>query len=161
MKRILFFAVFILFTTSQAWAQSPEVIKFDRLQAMLARQNDTTYLYNFFATWCAPCVKEFSNFQKFADENVGKKFKLVFVSMDFVKDIDKSLIPFVKKKNVAQEVYLLDETDYNSWINKVDSTWSGGLPASLVVNSGKSIHRMYEKEFTFEQLDQAVKPSIP
>jgi thiol-disulfide isomerase/thioredoxin len=161
MKKFVFLSLFILIATSQASAQTPEVIKFDRLQAMLSRQNDTTYLYNFFATWCGACVKEFSNFQKFADENAGKKFKLVFVSLDFVQDIDKSLIPFVKKKNVAQEVYLLDETDYNSWINNVDTTWSGGLPASLVVNSTKGIHKLYPQEFSLAELEQAVKPSIP
>jgi hypothetical protein len=33
----------------------------------------------------------------------------------------------------------LDEPDYNSWINKIDSTWQGSIPATLIVNRQRNI----------------------
>jgi hypothetical protein len=38
-------------------------------------------------------------------------------------------------------VLLLDDIDYNSWIDKVDKSWSGAIPATLIINprTGKEI----------------------
>jgi thiol-disulfide isomerase/thioredoxin len=159
MKRILFIIV-VLGIYTQLRAQTATVIKFDKLKSMIDRQNDTTYVYNFWATWCAGCVEEFPNFQKLSATYSTNKLKVVFVSLDFKKNLEKQLQPFITKRNVTDPVYLLDETDYNSWIDQVDSSWDGNIPATLVVNTASNVHQMFPHEFTFDQLDQAIKPFI-
>src|ERR1044071_5219244 len=90
-------ALAFLLTSSQLFAQKPRVIKFKELERMMGAQNDTTYLFNFFATWCAPCVEEFPRFQKIAREYADRKFRVVFVSLDFLNTYKKQLLPFLKK----------------------------------------------------------------
>jgi thiol-disulfide isomerase/thioredoxin len=141
--------------------EQARVVKFDELAKMMSQENDTTYLFNFFATWCEPCVKEFPAFQRFSARYVGKKTRLVFVSLDFKRDFSKRLLPFLKKNHVKNEVVLLDEPDYNSWIDRVDTTWDGNLPATLVMNNGKHIHRMFARDFTYASLETAMKPFLP
>ncbi len=141
--------------------QQARIVKFEDLAKMMSQTNDTTYIFNFFATWCAPCVEEFPVFQRFSARYAGKNEKLIFVSLDFKKDFEKRLLPFLKKNHVRNEVVLLDETDYNSWIDRVDTNWDGNLPATLVINNGKHFRQMFAKEFTYTQLETAMKPFLP
>ena len=83
------------------------------------------------------------------------------MSLDFKKDFSKRLLPFLKKNHVKNESVLLDETDYNSWIDNVDTTWDGNLPATLVINNGTHVHQMFAREFTSASLDAAMKPFLP
>ncbi len=157
----------MLVTSGNAAAQEPSlgksarIVKFEELAKMMSQKNDTTYIFNFFATWCVPCVKEFPAFQHFSSHNADKKIRLIFVSLDFKKDFRKRLLPFLKKNHVRNEVVLLDETDYNSWIDRVDTSWDGNLPATLVINNGKHLRTMFAREFTYASLDAAMKPFLP
>jgi thiol-disulfide isomerase/thioredoxin len=159
MKRIFLSALLIL-SGIYAMSQTVSVIKFPQLQAMMQRHNDTTYVFNFWATWCSPCVEEFPNFQKFSASNSNTKVKVIFISMDFKKDLDQKLNPFLKNHDVKNQVYLLDDQDYNSWIDKVDKSWNGDLPATLVVNNKSGVHKLYPHPFTLDQLEQTLKPYI-
>ncbi|HEY3875783.1 MAG TPA: TlpA family protein disulfide reductase [Candidatus Kapabacteria bacterium] len=141
-------------------AQSAKVIHFDQLSSMLERQNDTTYIFNFFATWCEPCVEEFPFFQQFSSEHRGEKVRVIFVSLDFKKAFRTHLLPFLKKHKVKNETVLLDAPDYNSWIDKVDSSWDGNLPATLIVNNARHERTIFPKEFTLRELEAAAKPYL-
>jgi len=159
MKKVLLSVILVL-GAMVSMAQMASVIKFPQLQAMMKQNNDTTYVFNFWATWCAPCVEEFPNFQKISDATSKNKVKVIFISLDFKKDLNKSLNPFLKNHNVTNSVYLLDELDYNSWIDKVDKDWNGDLPATLVINNKTGVYKLYPHPFTLDQLQQTLKPYI-
>lgn len=125
------------------------------LEPYLKKDNDTTYVVNFWATWCVPCVEELPNFEKLNAEYKDKKVKVLLVSIDFPKMAETKLLPFVKKNNLKSEVVLLNDPDANTWINKVDSTWSGAIPATIIYKGDK--RRFYEKSFSFEELENEVK----
>src|SRR5215217_6535032 len=44
---------------------------------------DTTYIVNFWATWCGPCVKELPQFDKLHQMYQGKPVKVIMASFDF------------------------------------------------------------------------------
>ena len=146
---------------SVAIAQKAAIVKFSELEKMMSMQNDTTYVFNFFATWCGPCAQELPFFQSFSAHYADKKTRVIFVSLDFKKDFRKHLIPFVKSHNVTNTVLLLDETDYNSWIDKVDSSWNGDLPATLIVNNSSHKREILHRELSYSELEAAVKPFLP
>lgn len=125
------------------------------LEPYLKKDNDTTYVVNFWATWCVPCVEELPNFEKLNAEYKDKKVKVLLVSIDFPKIAETKLLPFVKEHNLKPEVVLLNDPDANTWINKVDSTWSGAIPATIIYKGDK--RRFYEKSFSFEELENEVK----
>lgn len=137
-----------------------EVKSFDYegLEAYMKTQKDTTYVYNFWATWCAPCVKELPSFLKLQVQYKDKSFKLVLVSLDFPKSVEKSLMPFLEKKKMNVEVVLLNDPDANSWIEKIDKNWSGAIPATLIINNTK--RKFYEQSFEYEELEKEVKSFI-
>ncbi|HEX5317379.1 MAG TPA: TlpA disulfide reductase family protein [Candidatus Kapabacteria bacterium] len=163
MKKFLALSCTLILITigSRTNAQQARIVKFGELSKMMSAKNDTTYVFNFFATWCQPCVEEFPAFQRFSARYAIQKMRLIFVSLDFKKDFMKRLLPFLKKHRVKSEAVLLDEPDYNSWIDKVDSTWNGDLPATLVINNGKDVRQLFAREFTFDSLEATMKPFLP
>jgi len=130
------------------------------METILNPDNDTTYIFNYWATWCKPCVKELPFFEKLSVNYSDKKVKVIFMSLDFKRQFESTLLPFLQKHNISSDVYLIDEMDYNSWIDKVDPSWSGAIPATLILNSKSGIRQFYEKEFVYEELENLVQPLI-
>jgi thiol-disulfide isomerase/thioredoxin len=122
---------------------------------ILTDRGETIHVVNFWATWCGPCVKELPYFEEIANHYSAKEVKLTLVSLDFVKQIDRKLIPFIKENNILSEVVLLDVSDPNSWIDRVDPAWSGAIPITLIYKNGKKY--FYEREFhSFEELEELI-----
>lgn len=124
----------------------------------LKAEADTTYVINFWATWCKPCVKELPAFEQLEKENLDTKVKVVLVSLDFPDRLEKGVLPFIEKHNLKSEVVLLDDPDANSWIPAVSKEWSGAIPATLMVKNGRST--FYEQSFTYEELHNALQSNL-
>jgi len=115
----------------------PVYMSFDKFEHHIRQQNDTTYVVNFWATWCKPCVAELPYFEQLIPAVNGKPIKVLLVSMDFPKQIKSKLIPFVKDHKLEQSVVALADMDYNSWIDKVNTDWDGAIPFTLIYNKEK------------------------
>lgn len=157
-RRILFIAVlFIAVNTS--WAQKAEIMKLDKLQSEIAKPSDQVLVYNFWATWCAPCVKELPLFEKL--NQTDKNVKITLVSMDIDLDPNpEKVYKFIDRKKIQSRVIILDAVDPNSWINKIDKNWSGALPATLIINAKTGERRFVNnalKEGDLEKLIAEIK----
>jgi thiol-disulfide isomerase/thioredoxin len=117
----------------------------------LQQKNDTTYIVNFWATWCKPCIEELPAFEKINQEYSEQKVKVVLTSLDFPERLEKQVIPFIKKYDLRSEVVLLDDPDANSWIPKVSEEWSGAIPATIIYNQHERV--FYERSFTYDELN--------
>ncbi|WP_231459722.1 TlpA disulfide reductase family protein [Pedobacter sp. Leaf132] len=148
--------IFIIYLSLIAYTAGAQVklLNLDDLDKRIANGKDTTYVINFWATWCAPCVAELPNFEKLRISNLKKPVKVILVSLDFKSKLEKAVIPFVANNNIKAEVFLLNEPDQQKYIERIDNKWSGAIPATLFVN--KRIRRFYEKEFTEVELNNAL-----
>lgn len=130
-----------------------EVYNFDGFQKFLEQKNDTIYVVNFWATWCAPCVKELPYFDQLNAQY--KNVEVLLVSLDFPNQYETKLKPFVEKNNIQSKVIALDDVDMNSWIPKVDKDWSGALPATYIYKNEES--KFFEQSFTYDLLKTEVE----
>lgn len=152
MSRRIILSVILVLSTQVACFSQVKYIKADDLNKRITNRTDTIYIINFWATWCVPCIKELPAFEKLNQEYKDEKFKMLLVSLDFKSDVDSSLLPFIKKQKLQTEVLLLDEDDPDIFINKIDSSWSGTIPATLIIKNGKK--KFFEKNFTLEELQK-------
>ncbi len=129
-------------------------LNFSELEPRLHMDDGNTWVVNFWATWCAPCVKEIPYFQQIAEEYKHKNLKVLLVSLDSPKQLESRVIPFIKEKKINVEVILLNDPNANAWIDKVSPKWSGALPATLIYNSNDRM--FYERTFTHKELKTAV-----
>ena len=136
-------------------AQSIQVIKFNELKQRVFNKSDTTYVVNFFASWCAPCLKEIPAFLQLIDSSQISKTKVLLVSVDFKIDAEKNLEPIINKY-LLPPIYLLDEPNGNVWINEIDNNWSGAIPATLIVKKNRK-RRFIVTSLTFAKLNKLIK----
>ena len=143
---------FLIF--SQSSGQVVPTLNAESLVGLTHNLNDTTYVVNFWATWCSPCVKEIGYFEELYRQMHSTRVKVVLVSLDFPNQLDQRVIPFLKEKNISAPVYLMTDLDYNSWIDRVDPSWSGAIPATLIYNRDKRV--FLEQELTRDELFKQV-----
>ncbi|MCX6139265.1 MAG: TlpA disulfide reductase family protein [Candidatus Kapabacteria bacterium] len=128
----------------------PEVRLTD-LERRFAEGSDTVYVVNFWATWCKPCIEELPAFDKLARKESGKPVVVLLVSLDSPKDRSSKVEPFLRKAGYKCEAVVLNEPKPHLWIDKVDASWSGAIPATLFIMNGRRLFR--EQEFTSRLLD--------
>jgi len=166
---VKWFRIFLLFGTlclgslsgtAQVRAPRVETVKFDWYTDLISRNTDTTLVINFWATWCVPCVAELPYFEQLGATYANRKLAVYLVSLDFVKKKEEVLVPFLEKRKIQSRVVLLNEPNYNAWIDRVDSSWSGALPATLIINNSQKLYHFLEKEVTFAELDSLVYKTL-
>jgi thiol-disulfide isomerase/thioredoxin len=128
-----------------------ETINFDGLELLLNKKDDKTYVVNFWATWCKPCVEELPVFEKLYKNYKNQQVELILVSLDFPNQIENRVIPFIEKYNLEGTVVLMADPDQNTWIPKVSNEWSGAIPATVIYN--KNARKFYEQSFTYKELE--------
>lgn len=132
-----------------------EVYNFEGFKSFLNKQDDKIYVINFWATWCAPCVKELPCFETLNTKYANRNVEVILVSLDFPHLYDSKLKPFVIKNKIKSKVIALHDVDANNWIFKVDENWTGSIPATLIYKNKNS--KFYEQSFSYEELEKEVK----
>lgn len=94
-------------------------------------------LINFWATWCGPCVKELPYIESLHQSFEKGKIDITLVSLDFKRDLKKKLLPFLNKQSIQSKVILLTDPKEHEWIDKVDPSWSGAIPITVIIKGGK------------------------
>ncbi|MDC1504621.1 redoxin domain-containing protein [Winogradskyella sp.] len=132
-----------------------DVYDYNGLAPLINKKDDQVHVVNFWATWCAPCVKELPYFEVINTQYKNEGVEVLLVSLDFPKDYETKLKSFILKHNITSKVVALDDTDQNRWITAIDQSWSGALPATIIYKGDK--RNFYEQSFTQKELETELK----
>lgn len=151
MKKLLLIIAFS-FSISVGFSQEIKIVKIDELKKIYVKPFDTTYVVNFFASWCGPCIMEIPILNKFNDEHKNTNIKLIYVSVDNLV-ATKKLQKLVNKMKIQAPVYLLNESSDFSWLPLIDKRWQGSIPATMIVNNKKNVKAFFETPMEKGQLE--------
>ena len=156
------FWTFLFFLTIHicAFGQKSKKIHWSEMEKMLADPSDSLTVINFWATWCKPCVAEIPDFENAAALFKQKPVRFWFISLDFEEFQKIRLDSFIKRNGIKSKVFLLDDINYSRWIAKVDSSWSGAIPATLIVNNSKKIRQFFASEINLIQLQSLINSNL-
>ena len=150
--KFLFLSLLAFILSCSPPKQRVEVIKIEGLQSLISEPNHKIHIINFWATWCAPCVKEMPQFIALSKQHPEVSISLV--TIDFINNLDSKVMPFLDKEDISLRTLLMDEVDYNLWIDLVDPSWSGAIPATLIIEPSTGRRIFLEKEFENGELEK-------
>jgi thiol-disulfide isomerase/thioredoxin len=119
--------------------------------------SDHPLIISFWATYCAPCIKEIPYFQSTVARYIDERVELVLVSLDHPGDYPSRISDFAQKKGFTSRIVWLNETDTHYFCPKVDPRWTGGIPSSLFINNQTHYRRFFDRQLTDLQIDPEIK----
>lgn len=131
------------------------VYDFKSFEPVLHLGGDKLYVVNFWATWCAPCIKELPYFEQLGTEMAEEGVEVILVNLDMPRMWKSHMVPFINEQQLKSQVVVLDDPKQNDWIPRVSGEWGGGIPATLIYNEEK--RAFYEAPFTYESLKETLQ----
>lgn len=159
-KLYLFIFIFFTFSSGTVLSQKISYIKVADLEKILQNNDNNLFVINFWATWCPPCIKEFPLFEKVSKGYDTSKVDFIMVSLDFPSQVESQLLPFLKRNKVTLKVAVMMDLDYNSWIDKVDSSWQGDIPATIIFNNRKKFRQFHVGEVDESTLKKMINTNL-
>lgn len=128
----------------QGWAKQAVTLEkatLEQVKQLVKNEGTGKYrLINVWATWCGPCVREFTGLVESHHMYRRRDFEFVSISMDAPKNHDKALA-LLKEKMASNKNYIYDGEDKYAFIEAVDPNWQGALPYTLLISpEGKVVY---------------------
>lgn len=140
-----------------------KLVTWDEYQTWLKQQQGNIVVVDCWATYCAPCKKEFPHLVELSKKHAADKVKCVSLSFDFeeTKDPAKTYQPvreFLTKMD-ARFTNLLVTMDADELHQKVGLT---SIPGVFVFDAQGKLHKLFDnsepgKQFNYEQVGAAVE----
>jgi thiol-disulfide isomerase/thioredoxin len=152
--KLLIITLFLL-NTNVVKAQEIPKWKLADMEAAIKNADQPT-IFNFWATFCKPCIEEIPHFQEIVNKYDSAGVRLILVSLDLSDAYPNKIRAFAKKRSISNPITFLDETNADLFCPVVDPKWSGAIPASLFVNNKTGYRSFFEEQMTKAQLEKEV-----
>ena len=152
--KVLVVILFAIVATSLQ-AQEVKKIKITDLEKTIA-ETKTPLVVSFWATFCVPCLEEIPHLQNTVKKYKADSVKLLLVSLDLEEYYPKKLKDFALKRKFTAPVLWLDEFNADYFCPKVDSAWSGAIPATLMINNTTGKRKFFEEQLSPEKIEIAI-----
>jgi thiol-disulfide isomerase/thioredoxin len=159
MKHVTLLVLLFSFSAGRLSAQEIPKWKTADLQQFIAAAQKPV-IVNFWASWCRPCLQELPHFQKLAAQYASDSVQLVLVNLDMPEYYPKRIKATAGRFKLKAPIYFLDETDADIFCPAVDTTWSGAIPASLLLNNRTGYRKFVEEQLSEKELEQEIKKML-
>jgi thiol-disulfide isomerase/thioredoxin len=149
-----FWTIVFIFLSLAVAAQEIKKIKITDLEKII-RESKTPLIVSFWATFCVPCIQEIPYFEQSVKKHKKDSVRLLLVSLDLKEDYAKIKSFAVKRKFTAPIVWL-NETNADYFCPKIDSSWSGAIPATIFVNNKTGYRKFYEEKISEETFEKEI-----
>ena len=138
-------------------SSSVEPIDQAALQKLIRDRKGKVLFLNVWATWCVPCVEEFPDLVRLSRAYPGNEVEVVGISADYPDEIETKILPFVKKHEVPFRIYVAKFDHQEDFINSLNTSWSGALPASMIYDIHGNRQFFHAGQGTFDQFKKEIE----
>jgi len=112
-------------------------------------------LINFWATWCAPCVKEMPALQALSARLAERGVTVIGLAVDSKEKAQR----FLQERQIDYPVFLAGGAAVQTMSGLGNP--AGGLPFTLLIDKTGKVQQHYLGQIPFEQLEQDLKRVAP
>lgn len=130
-----------------------ELIDAKGIAALRQNTSKKVRLFNVWATWCGPCVKEFPELVATSRKFGLRDFEFISISLDDPETLPEvkaflekqnaivpaKLKPSLKAEGRTGNAYVFNEANSDALIQALDPEWPGPIPHTLVVAPGGEV----------------------
>ncbi len=136
----------------------PVYADYAEVSALFAQRNDTTYLINFWATWCKPCLEELPLLQQLQDSCSDAPLRVILVSLDTEAGAIARIPDYLSGRAIDLPTLVLTD-ERRTWMRALDENWDGSLPTTFVYRN--ALRYIYRRNFrTLPDAAAAVEPLL-
>jgi len=125
-------------------------------QKLIAAHKGKVVLYDFWATWCDSCRAELPPLVQLANKLRPQGFELVTISADEPEQAADAR-KVLKQIAFTGPAYRKQAVNDENFINSIDKSWSGALPALFLYDKAGHKVRSYIGETDIKALEAAVR----
>lgn len=131
----------------------------DMVSYLEKKDGATVKVVNIWATFCKPCIEEIPGFIRVI-EKMGDDVELMLVSVDLKNQYPEKILSFAKDHKFTAQMAWLDETNADYFCPKLDKSWSGSIPATLIINTRTGYRKFIEDEMGEELFEREIKAAF-
>jgi thiol-disulfide isomerase/thioredoxin len=122
---------------AQSKRTSPAVEPIDvkGVERLIHERKGKILFVNVWATWCQPCIEEFPDIVRLYSEYPDSVVDIVAISVDYPDEIKSKILPLLASHNVSFRVYVADVKKDEDFINAINPSWSGAVPATFIFDT--------------------------
>jgi thiol-disulfide isomerase/thioredoxin len=116
-----------------------EEISVEGLKKLMKNDSEKLRVINVWATWCGPCVAEFSQLVDVYRMYMGRDFELYTVSTDKLSVKNKVQTFLQSKHSAFNNNYIFNSDKKYELIESIDPEWQGDIPYTVIIEPGGKI----------------------
>jgi peroxiredoxin len=127
-----------------------ELTSADQLKALRNNGTGKLILFNFWATWCGPCIEEFPELQKIVRMYRKRELQVVTVSIN-TPDEKKMVQAFLDEQHAINTNLLWSTNDSAEAVAALGTSWGGGVPYTVLIGMKGEV--LYKSQGTMNPLE--------
>ena len=142
---------------AKASGRQSSPITLDTLLELINRDTNLLIVYQFWNLDCSPCLKINDILQNLQyDSNGDSRFEIVHINTNAL--YPENVNAYIREKEIISSVYSLATDTLAGWSSQIDPSWTGEVPAMLIVKKSEGIRLLYQHHFEKEELEALIEP---
>lgn len=130
----------------------------DTVRAALTAASGHVRVFNFWATWCQPCIVELPHLARLQKER--PEVEVMLVSLDHVSIGTGPVLGFLKSRELYLQSFMLDAEDPAMAMSEVYHDFPAAIPVTLVIDAQGEISKAFHRGVTYADLTEAVDEAM-
>ncbi len=130
-----------------------QLVSAEELRARLAAERGQVVVVAFWATWCAPCLKELPELAKLNAAWRERGSRLIAVAMDEPTALAAQVEPFRLRYFPEVDGLLRSETEMDAIVSVVDPAWNEILPTTYIIGRDGKVFIKIQGIKPYEELE--------